>query len=161
MNRARRLLPPLALAAILVAILVNFINRQEPPGIDYHTYKAAAVIGLEQGWSEIYDQATVAVAQIQLDPGEVAQPFLSPPTVAWLVTPLVPVPYSLSYYIWAVLTLVAYVAALAWSTSSRGLERWILVAAAVAPWWVLEAFRVGQVVPLVAVGMAVSWRLLR
>jgi hypothetical protein len=160
-SRARRLLPPLALAAILVAILVNFINRQEPPGIDYHTYKAAAIIGLEQGWSEIYDQATVAVAQIQLDPGEVAQPFLSPPTVAWLVTPLVPVPYSLSYYVWAVLTLVAYVAALAWSTSSRGLERWILVAAAVAPWWVLEAFRVGQVVPLVAAGMAVSWRLLR
>jgi hypothetical protein len=35
------------------------------------------------------------------------------------------------------------------------------VAAAVAPWWVLEAVRVGQVVPLVAVGMAVSWRLLR
>jgi hypothetical protein len=37
----------------------------------------------------------------------------------------------------------------------------ILVAAAVAPWWVLEAFRVGQVVPLVAASMAVSWRLLR
>ena len=147
--------------AILVAILVTFLNRHEPPGIDYHTYKAAAVIGLEEGWSEIYDQATVAMAQIQLDPGEVAQPFLSPPTVAWLVTPLVPVPYSLSYYVWAVLTLVAYVAALAWSTSSRGLERWILVAAAVAPWWVLEAFRVGQVVPLVAAGMALSWRLLR
>src|SRR5258706_15624748 len=39
--------------------------------------------------------------------------------------------------------------------------RWILVAAAVSPWWVLEAFRVGQVVPLVAVGMALAWRLLR
>ena len=161
MSRARRLLPPLALAAILIAILANFLNRHEPPGIDYHTYKAAAVVGLEQGWSEIYDQARVAAAQIQLDPGEVAQPFLSPPTVAWLVAPLVPVPYSPSYYVWAVLTLVAFVAALAWSTSSRGLDRWILVAAAVAPWWVLEAVRVGQVVPLVAAGMALSWRLLR
>ena len=141
--------------------MLNFLSRQEPPGIDYHTYKAAAVIGLEQGWSHIYDQAVVAVAQIQLDPGEVAQPFLSPPTVAWLVAPLVALPYSASYYVWAVLTLAAYIAALAWSTSSRGLDRWILVAAAVAPWWVLEAVRVGQVVPLVAVGMAVSWRLLR
>jgi hypothetical protein len=146
---------------ILIAILANFLNRHEPPGIDYHTYKAAAVVGLEKGWSEIYDQAEVAAAQIQLDPGEVAQPFLSPPTAAWLVTPLVPVPYSPSYYIWAFLTLAAYVAALAWSTSSRGLNRWILVAAAVAPWWVLEGVRVGQVVPLVAAGMAVSWRLLR
>ena len=161
MSRARRLLPPLALVAILVAILATFLNRHEPPGIDYHTYKAAAVVGLEQGWAHIYDQDLVAVAQIQLDAGEVAQPFLSPPTVAWLVTPLVPLSYSLSYYVWAVLTLVAFVAALAWSTSSRGLDRWILVAAAVAPWWVLEAVRVGQVVPLVAAGMALSWRLLR
>jgi hypothetical protein len=160
-SRARRLLPALALAAILVAILANFLGRHEPLGIDYHTYKAAAVIGLKEGWSEIYDQAAVAVAQIQLDRGEVAQPFLSPPTVAWLVTPLVPLPYSFSYYVWALLTLVAYVAAIAWSTTSRGLDRWILVAAAVSPWWVLEAFRVGQVVPLVAVGMAITWRLLR
>jgi hypothetical protein len=160
-SRARRLLPAVALTAILVAILANFLGRHEPLGIDYHTYKAAAVIGLKEGWSEIYDQAAVAVAQIQLDPGEVAQPFLSPPTVAWLVTPLVPLPYSFSYYIWALLTLVAYVAAIAWSTTSRGLDRWILVAAAVSPWWVLEAFRVGQVVPLVAVGMALAWRLLR
>jgi Glycosyltransferase family 87 len=160
-SRARRLLPPLALVAVLIAILVNFLNRQEPPGIDYHTYKAAAVVGLTQGWSHIYDQGLVAVAQLQLDPGEVAQPFLSPPTVAWLVAPLVPVPYSPSYYVWAVLILAAYVAALAWSTTSHGLERWILVAAAVSPWWVLEAIRVGQVVPLVAVGMALSWRLLR
>jgi hypothetical protein len=160
-SRARRLLPPLALVAILIAILMNFLNRQEPPGIDYHTYKAAAVVGLEQGWSLIYDQDLVARAQIKLDAGEVAQPFLSPPTVAWLVTPLVPVPYSPSYYLWSLLTLAAYVAALAWAIPSRGLQRWILVAAAVAPWWVLEAVRVGQVVPLVAAGMAVSWRLLR
>lgn len=140
---------------------MNFLNRHEPLGIDYHTYKAAAVVGLEEGWPHIYDQARVAVAQIRLDPGETAQPFLSPPTVAWLVTPLAPLPYTPSYYFWAVLTLAAYIAALAWSISSRGLERWILVAAAVAPWWVLEAVRVGQVVPLVAVGMALSWRLLR
>jgi len=160
-SRARRLLPPLALVAILIAILANFLNRPEPPGIDYHTYKAAAVVGLTQGWSHIYDQGVVAVAQLQLDPGEIAQPFLSPPTVAWLVTPLVALPYSVSYYVWAALTLAVFIAALAWAMSSRGLERWILVAAAVAPWWVLEAVRVGQVVPLVAAGMAISWRLLR
>ena len=145
----------------MIAALVNFINRHEPPGIDFHTYLAAAVVGLGQGWSNIYDQSIVAVAQIQLDPGEVAQPFLSPPTVAWLVTFLVPLPYSPAYYIWALLTLAAYVAALAWSIPSRGVERWILLVAAVAPWWVLEAVRVGQVVPLVAAGMAISWRLLR
>jgi alpha-1,2-mannosyltransferase len=158
---ARRLLPWLALAAILIAIVLTFLARREPPGIDFHTYKAAAVVGLEHGWPNIYDQALVAIAQLRLDPGEIAQPFLSPPTVAWLVAPLVPLPYSLSYYVWSALTLVAYAAALAWAIPSRGIARWTLVAAAIAPWWVLEAVRVGQVVPLVAASMAVSWRLLR
>lgn len=161
MNTARRLLPLLALVAVVIAIVVNFLNRHEPLAIDYHTYKAAAIVGLEQGWSHIYDQGLVAIAQGQLDPREVVQPFLSPPTVAWLVALLVALPYEPSYYVWAIFTLAAYVWALAWSSSSRGINRWILVGAAVAPWWVLEAVRVGQVVPLVAAGMAIAWRLLR
>ena len=161
MSRARRLIPWLALAAIVIAIVLNFLDRQEPPGIDFHTYKAAAVVGLEQGWSNIYNQALVAFAQIKLDSRQVAQPFLSPPTVAWVVAPLVALPYLASYYVWAVLTLAAFAGAIAWAVPSRGIDRWILVGAAVAPWWVLEAVRVGQVVPLVAAGVAVSWRLLR
>ena len=157
----RRLLPLLVLAGVVIAIVLNFLARNEPPGIDFHTYKAAAVVGLEQGWSNIYNQALVAFAQIKLDPRQVAQPFLSPPTVAWLVAPLVLLPYWPSYYVWAVLTLAAFAGAIMWAVPSRGIDRWILVAGAVAPWWVLEAARVGQVVPLVAAGMAVSWRLLR
>ena len=42
MSRARRVLPWLALAAVVIAIVLNFLDRQEPPGIDFHTYKAAA-----------------------------------------------------------------------------------------------------------------------
>jgi hypothetical protein len=157
----RRLWPPLALGGVLLAIALNFWNRHEPLGIDFHTYAAASRVGLEHGWSHIYDQALVAVEQKLLVPGEVAQPFISPPTVAWLVTPLQPLPYEASFYIWATLTLAVFAGALAWAASSRGINRWILVAAAVGPWWVLEAVRVGQVVPLVAAGMAVAWRLLR
>jgi hypothetical protein len=158
---ARRLLPLLAIVAVLITIALNFLNRHEPVGIDFHTYAAAARVGFEQGWSHIYDQARVAVLQKLLVPSEVAQPFISPPTVAWLVAALQPLPYEASFYIWAALTLAAFAGALAWSASSHGSGRWILVAAAVAPWWVLEAVRVGQVVPLVAAGVAVAWRLLR
>jgi Glycosyltransferase family 87 len=158
---ARRLVVPLALVVVLIAIALNFWSRHEPLGIDFHTYAAAARVGVEQGWSHIYDQARVSVEQKLLVPGEVDQPFISPPTVAWLVAPLQPLPYEASYYLWAALTLAAFAGALAWSATSRGAVRWIEVAAAVAPWWVLEAVRVGQVVPLVAAGMAVAWRLLR
>jgi Glycosyltransferase family 87 len=158
---ARRLLPLLVLAAILIAIALDFWNRPEPIGVDFHTYEAAARVGLQQGWSHIYDQASVAVEQKLLVPGEVAQPFISPPTVAWLAAALAPLAYDTSFLIWAALTLAAFAGALAWSASSHGLARWVPVAAAVAPWWVSEAVHVGQVVPLVAAVLAVAWRLLR
>ena len=61
MRLDRRLWPPLALALVLLAIALNFLNRREPVGIDFHTYAAAARVGLAQGWSHIYDQALVAV----------------------------------------------------------------------------------------------------
>ena len=152
---------PLVLLAIGVALVLDYAYRPEPLGIDFHTYEAAARVGLEQGWSHIYDQARVAVVQKVLDPGEVAQPYLSPPTVAWLAAAFNPLPYQASFYIWAALTLVAFAGAVAWSAISRGPARWILVAATVVPWWVFEAVHVGQVVPLVAAGVAVAWRLLR
>ena len=161
MSLARRLLPPLALLAVMVAIALNYWSRREPVGIDFHTYMAATRVGLEEGWSHIYDQDRVAIQQKLLVPDEVAQPFISPPTVAWLAVVVRPLPYDASFYTWAVLTLVAFAVALAWASTSRGIERWIIIGAAVAPWWVLEAVRVGQVVPLVAVGMALAWRLLR
>src|SRR4029077_10262660 len=91
------------------------------------------------------DQSVVAGAQIVLDPGEIAQPFLSPPTVAWLVAPLVALPYSASYYLWAGLVLAAYTGAVALAVPSRGLARWILVAAAVSPLWGLGGRPGGQV----------------
>jgi hypothetical protein len=151
----------LAAAVILIAIALNFWNRPEPLGVDFHTYAAAARVGLEQGWSQIYNQAQVAIEQKLLVPGEIAQPFISPPPVAWLAAALEPLPYLLSFYIWAALMFAAFVGALAWSASNRGGARWIMVAAAISPWWVLVAVHVGQVVPLVAAGMAVGWRLLR
>jgi glycosyl transferase family 87 len=160
-SQVRRALAALVVVAIVVAIVLDYWYRPEPLGIDFHTYEAAARVGIQHGWSHIYDQALVAVEQKRLDPGEVAQPFISPPTVAWLAAVFAPLPYKLAFYIWATLTLLAFAGALAWSAISRGPVRWIMVGALVVPWWVFEAVHVGQVVPLVAAGVAVSWRLLR
>src|SRR3989449_6232759 len=44
---------------------------------------------------------------------------------------------------------------------SKGWGRWIAVVGALAPWWVMHAVNVGQVVPLVAAGTVVAWRLTR
>jgi glycosyl transferase family 87 len=146
---------------VLVALVLDAVNRYEPIGIDFHTYLAAAVVGVQHGWAQIYDQGMVAAAQKQLVPSQIAQPFLSPPTDAWLAAPLVPLPYWVAYWVWAAVNLAAYAAALLWASSSRGLERWLFAAAAVAPWWVIHAFNLGQVAPLVATGVALAARLAR
>lgn len=158
---ARRLGLPVAFAVVLIAIALGLWEVHVPIGIDFHTYEAAAQVGVQQGWSHIYDQAAVASKQLELVPGQVAQPFLSPPTTAWLAALLAFLPYWPSYYIWSTFTLVAFALALLWSSRDRGLWRWVTAGAALAPWWVAQAEHVGQVVPLVAVGMLLAWRLIR
>ncbi|HEY8862679.1 MAG TPA: glycosyltransferase family 87 protein [Candidatus Dormibacteraeota bacterium] len=153
----------LAVPAVALALDVWFHPMHLGGGfsIDFHTYLAAARVGLQSGWAHLYDQALVSVEQQRLVPYLKSQPFLSPPGVAWLVAPLTPFPYWVAYWLWAAFTFAAFAVALAWSGVSTGISRWIAVLAALSPWWVLHAVSVGQVVPLVAAGVVVAWRLLR
>ncbi len=151
----------LAFAAVALALALDLVVRHDPIGVDFHTYVAAGQTGLEQGWSHLYDQGLVAVEQKELAPGQVAQPFLSPPTVAFVTSPLASIPYDIAYVVWAVFLLAAFAVALAWAGMSNGWGRWIAVVGALAPWWVMHAVNVGQVVPLVAAGTVVAWRLTR
>jgi len=146
---------------VLIALVLDAVNRYEPIGIDFHTYLAAAVVGVQHGWSHIYDQDLVAAAQKQLVPAQIAQPFLSPPTDAWLTAPLTALPYWVAYWVWVAVNVSAFVAALVWASRSRGLERWVIAAAAIAPWWVLHATNLGQVAPLVATGAVLATRFAR
>jgi Glycosyltransferase family 87 len=158
---ARRFWVPFALVVVLLALALDLWNRSEPIGIDFHTYEAAARVGLQTGWSHIYDQSLVAAEQVTLVPGQTAQPFLSPPPVAWVAALLAPLPYWPSYYVWAAFTLIAFGLALVWASVDRGLVRWLAAGAALAPWWVMHAVHLGQVVPLVAASVVVAWRLAR
>jgi hypothetical protein len=151
----------LGLAVVAIALALDIGIRHDPISVDFHTYVAASQVGLEKGWSHIYEQGVVELEQRELAPGQKAQPFLSPPTVAFLTIPLVPLPFDVAYVLWAAITFVAFAAALAWAGVSRGMSRWISVIGALAPWWVMHAVNVGQVVPLVAAGTVVAWRLAR
>jgi hypothetical protein len=157
----RRFWVPFALVVVLLALAFDLWNRSEPIGIDFHTYEAAARVGLQQGWSQIYAQTFVAFQQMNLVPGQTVQPFLSPPPVAWLAALLAPLPYWPSYYVWAFLTFMAFTLALVWASTDGGLVRWVAAGAALTPWWVMHAVHLGQVVPLVAAGVVLAWRLAR
>ena len=149
------------LAVVVIALVLDLLHRIPQTGIDFHTYLAAAVVGLHHGWSHVYDQALVAVQQKHLVASQRSQPFLSPPTVAWLIAPLTIFPYWTAFGIWAVFTFMTFAIALVWSGVSAGISRWVLAIGALAPWWVVSAVSLGQVVPLVAAGVVVAWRLLR
>jgi len=74
---------------------------------------------------------------------------------------LTALPYEAAYVTWAVVNFAALAGALAWSSASRGVNRWVGVVGALATWWVMHAVNLGQVVPLVAAGVVVAWRLIR
>jgi len=78
-----------------------------------------------------------------------------------VITESLPAVRSAAFGIWAVLTFLVFAVSLVWSGMSGGISRWVLAAAALAPWGGAHAISLGQVVPLVAAGVVVSWRLLR
>jgi Glycosyltransferase family 87 len=151
----------LALAIVSLALLLDVLVRHDPIGVDFHTYVAAGETVVERGWSNVYNTGIVGIEQKELMPNMVAQPFLSPPTVALIVIPFSFLPYDVGYVLWAFLLFACLAGALVWAGVSRGLGKWIAVIGALAPWWVMHAVNVGQVVPLVAAGTVVAWRLLR
>jgi glycosyl transferase family 87 len=150
-----------ALALVVWALFLDVAIRNDPISVDFHTYLAAADVGLRQGWSHIYDQGLISWYQMQLAPGARLQPYISPPQVAFLVAPLMLFPYDTAYVIWAAIGFAALATAFALCSVSRGLGRWVAVVGALAPWWVMHAVNVGQIVPLEAAGCVVGWRLLR
>jgi hypothetical protein len=151
----------LALGIVAIALCIDVLHRNDPIGVDFHTYMAAGQVGVEQGWPHIYDQVMLDVEQVELSPTHIVQPFLSPPTVAYLVAPLGFLPYNVAYVVWAVILLAVFAAALAWAGVSAGWSKWIAVLGALSPWWVMHAVNVGQVVPIEAAGCVVAWRLVR
>lgn len=157
----RRVMLALAFGVVASALALDLMIRHDPIGVDFHTYVAAGETVVEHGWSHVYDTGLVGIEQKEIAPNQVAQPFLSPPTVALLVVPLSFLSFDTAYVIWAVFLFACFAGALVWASVSRGLPRWIAVVGALSPWWVMHAVDVGQVVPLVAAGSLVSWRLLR
>jgi len=121
----------------------------------------AARVGLHQGYGHLYDLAAQQAAIQSLGAAFNPQPFISPPPLAWLVTPLLALPFPAALAIWTTLL----VAALVWT--------WFLLAppdpatrAAHLVLWlglfpVAFGVMVGQPGPLVAAAVASSWWLIR
>ena len=131
---------------------------------DFTFYYAAARLGLAHGWSHLYD---LRLQQEQLDAigshitvAQLAR-YVSPPPLAWLVTPLTALPYQVAYWVWSALLLGALVLAWQLAAPGSGRARVIFLVAAIGWLPIIYGLQLGQPALLVAAGVAACYALLK
>ena len=120
----------------------------------------AALVGIRDGYGRLYDLAAQKTAIESLGEGFNPQPFISLPPLAWLVTPLLALPFSAALVVWTLLLLAAL--GLAWFllappgrlTKAAHLVLWL----GLFP--VAFGVMVGQPGPLIAAVVATCWWLI-
>ncbi|HEY1455773.1 MAG TPA: glycosyltransferase family 87 protein, partial [Candidatus Dormibacteraeota bacterium] len=119
-------------------------------------------IGLEHGWSHIYDLGLQHQLFTQLRPQAPfndGERFVSPPPLAWLVLPISVLGAAVATYVWLAASLAALAAA--WWMAAPGTSRargiWLLAALAWYP--VLYSLSLAQPDLLILLVVAASWKL--
>jgi hypothetical protein len=171
MSRPEAKRPPIWLAAYTV-VLVTWLGGLYLPlffsgfpkvidTLDFSNYYAAARIGLDHGWSHIYDLALQQQGFYQLHPAsdvfDWRRYFVSPPPVAWLVAPLTLLPLVPAFWIFAGISAAALLAAGWLAVPGRGIGRVALFLTAACTFPVLIAIQTGQVTPLIAAATVLAW----
>ena len=131
---------------------------------DFTFYYAAARLGLAHGWSHLYD---LRLQQEQLDAigshitiAQLAR-YVSPPPLAWLVTPLTLLPYQVAYWLWSALLVGALVLAWHLAAPGSGRARVIFLVAAIGWLPIVYGLQLGQPALFVAAGVAACYALLQ
>ena len=128
---------------------------------DFRLAYAAATVGVTDGYGHLYDLAAQKAAIESLGPGFNPQPFISPPPLAWLVTPLLVLPFQVAIVVWTFLLL----AALGWTwyllAPPGKLERAAHLALLIGVFPVAFGVMVGQPGAWVAAAVATAWWLMR
>ena len=125
---------------------------------DFRLIYGAALTGLHSGYGHLYDLSAQKASVDGLGPGFYWSPFLNPPPLAWLATPLTILPFEVAVWVWTLLLFGALL--LTWYLVAPGATRLTRVAQ-LALWLGLfpTAFGllVGQPVALVAAAVAACW----
>jgi hypothetical protein len=128
---------------------------------DFRLGYSAALVGLRNGYSHLYDLSAQKAAIESLGPAFNPQPFISPPPLAWLATPFVVLPFTAALFVWTALL----VAALIWTwyllAPREMLSRVAHLALAAGLFPVAFGLMVGQPGALVGAAVATSWWLMR
>ena len=124
---------------------------------DFRLIYGAALDGWNNGYAHLYDLAAQKAAVESLGPGAYWSPFLNPPTLAWIATPFLAIPFEAALFLWTLL--IAAAALLAWRlvAPGDGLIRAAHLALFLGLFPTAFGLMVGQPVALVAAAVAVAW----
>jgi hypothetical protein len=124
---------------------------------DFRLMYGAALDAWLNGYGHLYDLAAQKTATEGLGSGIYWQPYLNPPPLAWLITPLLAMPFGTAILFWSALLVAA--ALLAWRLAApgTGLTRYAHLALFVGLFPTAFGLMVGQPVVLVAAAAAGSW----
>jgi len=152
-------------AAIGISAVLGFFDLQWSSTLhyrlaqpDFYVYYLGAQLGRARGWAAVYDPA-VFLPPVTAAIGK-PLPYLNPPELAWLVTPLSLLPYAVAGWIWVGVLLAAFAVVWYLAAPRRPLIRAIhgIGAAALLPVFISILF--GQVSLVVIAAVAGSWWLL-
>ncbi len=174
-SNVARTRPPLWLAAYTVVVVIWLLGFYLPlffggfptpiDSLDFSYYFAGARIGLEHGWSHIYDLDLQRAVFFQLHPAtdmfDWRRYFVSPPPVAWIVAPFTVMPVAAAFWAFAGLSAAAFCFCGWLASPGTGIGRVALFLTVACTYPVLIAIQTGQITPLIASATLLAWWLVR
>jgi hypothetical protein len=128
---------------------------------DFRLAYAAALVGVRDGYGRLYDLSAQKAAIDSLGSGFNPQPFISPPPLAWLVTPLLALPFTVAVAVWTVVLLAALVLTWYLLAPPGRLVKAAHLTLLLGLFPVAFGVMVGQPGALVAAAVAAGWWLMR
>src|SRR3989442_15869562 len=146
----------LLLAFNLYAAIATYIPQYQVRN-DFRLIYGAALNGWQNGYGHLYDLAAQKAVVEGLGAGTYWSPFLNPPTLAWIATPFLVLPFEIALVLWTLLIVAA--ALLAWRLAAPGggLTRAAHLALFLGLFPTAFGLMVGQPVALVAAAVAMAW----
>ncbi len=157
LRRGHGVTAALGVSAVLAALDIQWAStlHYKLAQPDFYVYYLAARLGRAHGWAAIYDPA-VFLPPVAAAVGK-PLPYLNPPELAWLVTPLSYLPYVPAGWLWTAVLAAAFLLVVLLAAPDHGVSRVLhaLAAGALLPVFVGVLF--GQVSLLVVAAVALAW----
>jgi len=156
---------PLVLAAGVPGLAYNlWIIGQKlvsgPDHDDFRDFFIAVRVAQAEGWPHLYDLAAAHRLAVALGLASGLGPVANPPPLAWLMLPVVQLPYRAAYDVWGALMVACLLGAWWLVTPREGWRQVLSLLAFLSFFVVMKAVVQGQIVPFVALCIALAWWLL-